>query len=373
MGLVLQKKGAPPATGSETRPWFRQPASDQAPVDTGTEPVRFYIVHEIPGQGEIKTSDYVRTSPFAMIQQNWREALPEMARRYPHRGDSLEIDCHGKPGALLLWPELNHNSLPAFASAACELLQPYKTVEFLACKVASYDVAALARVFKLCRRDADAEFLTTWLRDSGGSGFGDGRVGEADTVNGISDDFRRMTEQERKWEAARLLRESEVWPGLTDEQRQRLVTDYINEQLQGGRGARQLVLTNKFTGAKVAKPAWPSGAKLDHVRVARLAMETGLLTIGNCYNGPLFCSRAARMLRCTVRAGMPNQPGAQTSGMGLGEFLRTHDYSAMPIGNWQGHIFDFAPGGGVSYVGLDVPRGTYVPFIPGGDGPLRNA
>ncbi len=377
MGLVLKKNGAAPAPGSESAPRFGQAASDQAPGDknqssptTTTDPVRFYIVHEVPGQGEIRVADYVRTSPFAIVQQTWTEALPEKARRYPHRGESLEIDCHGIPGALLLQPEVNTNSLPAFAAAARELLQPYGTVEFLACKVASYDVAALIRNWKSTnQRGADVEFLTDWLSDSGGSEWDDGRVHYTDTAHGSSEAFKRLSDQERRWAAARFLRESTAWPGLTDEQRKRLVDDYIKELLEGGRGARGL----SFTAHGPTKPRRAAGAKLDHARVARLAIETGLLTIGDCYNGPLFCSRAARLFRCTVRAGMPSQPGAMTSGMSLGEFLMTHDYRAMPMGNWAGHVFDFAPGGGVTYRGLNVPRPVYVPMTPGSDGPLRPA
>jgi hypothetical protein len=110
---------------------------------------------------------------------------------------------------------------------------------------------------------------------------------------------------------------------------------------------------------------------MDHVRLARLAIETGLPQFGSSNNGPLFCSRAARLLRCTVRAGMSAQYN-MASGMSLDEFLRTKNYQIDNTDGWVGHVFDFAPGGGVSYVGFNVTRPVFVPITPGGDGPLRN-
>jgi hypothetical protein len=383
MGLVLKEKQAPPAPGNENRPWFQQPASDQAPAATGNEkraslgadnqPVKFYIVHVVPGQGEIETSEYVMKSPFAIIQREWTDALPEMAQRYPHRGESLEIDCHGKPGALLLQPEVNRTTLPTFAAAARELLRPYRTVEFLACKVANYDVASLIKQLKsMYGRKPDVEFLNAWLGNRGGSEWEDGLVADSDTVNGISDSFKSIskTEKAQKATATGLLAQSVDW-GLTDQQRKQLVTDYMREQLEGSRGSRGLVLRP----VAPAKPARAGAANLDHARVARLAMETGLDVIGDCYNGPLFCSRAARLLRCTVRAAMAKQPGAMTAGlMDLPEYYNTYDYKVMSIGNWQGHVFDFTPGGEVTYVGLNVKRSLYVQPPPEGEGyPLRNA
>ena len=88
-----------------------------------------------------------------------------------------------------------------------------------------------------------------------------------------------------------------------------------------------------------------------------------------------FGSRAARLLRCTVRAAMARQPGAMTAGlMDLPEYYNTYDYKVMSIGNWQGHVFDFTPGGEVTYVGLNVKRSLYVQPPPEGEGyPLRNA
>ena len=383
MGLVLKEKQTPPATGNESRPWFRQAASDQTPVVPGKEkqaplaannqPVKFYIVHVVPGQGEIETSEYVMKSPFAIIQREWTDALPEMAQRYPHRGESLEIDCHGKPGALLLQPEVNRTSLPTFAAAARELLRPYRTVEFLACKVAGYDVAALIKHLKSqYNRQADVEFLNAWLGTRGGSEWEDGLVADSDTVNAMSDSFKSIPKTEKALKAAanHLLTQSVDW-GLTDEQRKQLVTDYMREQLGDSRGSRGLVLRP----VAPVKPARVGVANLDHARVARLAMETGLDVIGNCYNGPLFCSRAARLLRCTVRAAMAKQPGAMTAGlMDLPEYYNTYDYKVMSIGNWQGHVFDFTPGGEVTYVGLNVKRSLYVQPPPEGEGyPLRNA
>ncbi len=45
----------------------------------------------------------------------------------------------------------------------------------------------------------------------------------------------------------------------------------------------------------------------------------------------------------------------------------------MPIGNWAGHVFEFSPGGSVKYLGENVSRPVYMPFTPGGEGPLRYA
>ena len=70
---------------------------------------------------------------------------------------------------------------------------------------------------------------------------------------------------------------------------------------------------------------------------------------------------------------MAPQPGAQTSGMGLDEFLRTCKYKVMPTGNWAGHVYEFAPDGTVFYLGYDVPRPVYAPMTPGSEGPLRDS
>jgi len=323
MALVLKPKEAPGA------------AQKPSPLVAGNEQVRFYIVHEVAGGGAITPSDYVRTSPFAMIQRKWTEALPEMAARFPGRGESLEIDCHGAPGILYLDPQLNRTSLPGFAAAARGLLRPYSTVEFLACKVANFDVPALIEYWKpRYDRKADVDFLTAWLEYNDALEYGGGRVHFNDGMTYYEDAVKKMGADEAARQATR---------GLVLEPRE------------------------------PKKPARTGMERLDHVRVVRLAMETGLFSFGDCYNGPLFCSRAARLLGCKVRAAMSPQPGEMTSGMGVGEFLATHDYSVMPIGSWQGHVFDFAPAGGVTYLGYNVPRGVYVPIRPGGEGPLRQA
>jgi hypothetical protein len=145
--------------------------------------------------------------------------------------------------------------------------------------------------------------------------------------------------------------------------------------MAAGAGSRDLVLARKDGTVLAGNPLEHSlpAANLDHARVARLAIESGLLEIGDDNNGPLFCSRAARLLRCKVRASMASQPSQQTSGMGLDEFLSTHNYQVMPTGSWTGHIFEFTPAGGVTYLGYDVPRPVYVPITPGGEGPLKQA
>src|ERR1017187_7824004 len=71
---------------------------------SGNGPVRFFIVYRAAGQGGFSPSDYVWKSPFASIQEDWTVALPKMARQYPGRAESLEIDCHGTPGILFLCP-----------------------------------------------------------------------------------------------------------------------------------------------------------------------------------------------------------------------------------------------------------------------------
>lgn len=130
-----------------------------------------------------------------------------------------------------------------------------------------------------------------------------------------------------------------------------------NSDEMGGLGGR---------GLRVVKKASPQQrfANMDHARVARLAIESGKDLLGNNYNGPLFCSRLAQSLSCTVRASMASQPEAQTSGMSLEEFLATPEYGVMPIGNWRGHVFDFEAGGKVTWVGCDVPRPVFVPLTP---------
>jgi len=286
-----------------------------------------------------------------------------MARKYPGRGESLEIDCHGAPGILYLDPQLNLDSLPAFVNAVSGLLEPYATIEFLACKVANYDVSALIQHFQSSPgRQGDIAFLKAWLKNSHDLDSEEGQVFEEDGMTYDSDRLKQARDiGYRSW-APRYscpynvgTAEAAAWKSGNDAAR-----------AEGSRGARLVISRGAVRNRAV-------GANLDHGRVARLAVEAGMPSLGNCYNGPLFCSRAARLLSGTVRAAMSSQPGAMTSGMGLDEFLRTPGYQTMPIGSWLGHVFDFSPSGSVSYVGLDVARGTYVPFTPGGDGPLRNA
>ena len=329
----------------------------QAPAVSGSGPVRFYIVHGFAGWGEITPSEYVRTSPFTSLEQDWRTAMPEMARKYPGRGESLEIDCHGAPGILYLDPQLNLDSLPAF------LLQPYATIEFLACKVANYDVSALIQHFQSSPgRQGDMAFLRAWLKNAHDLKSEEGQVFEEDGMTYESGRLKQARDiGYRSWAFQYSCpynvgtAEAAAWKSGNDDAR-----------AEGSRGARMLI--SRGAGREEALRA-----NRDHGRVARLAIESGTYSLGDCYNGPLFCSRAARLLRCKIRAAMSSQPGAMTSGMGLDEFLRTPGYQTMPIGSWLGHVFDFSPSGSVSYEGLDVARGTYVPFTPGGDGPLRNA
>jgi hypothetical protein len=334
---------------------------------TGTGPVRFFIVYEVAGLGPICPSDYVLKSPFSIIQENWRQALPKMAQKYPGRAESLEIDCHGAPGLLLINPQLNLTSLHGFADALRGLLRPYGLVEFLACRVANYDVSALVQHMRSVGRKADAEFLSAWLRDTGALPQDVYHKEEGRVDPELSAALKKIRNQ--GYEAAKLHQkcpypagtlEANIWQSGAD-------------SAAGAGGSRDLVLARKDGTVLAGNPLERSqpSANLDHARVARLAIESGLLEIGDDFNGPLFCSRAARLLRCRVRASMASQPSEQTSGMGLDEFLNTHNYGVMPTGSWTGHIFEFAPSGGVTYLGYDVPRPVYVPITPGGEGSLR--
>jgi len=274
-------------------------------------PARFYIVYTKPGFGAITTSDYVLKSPFAIIERDWSQALPEFVQKYPNQAESLELDCHGSPGTIYLQPEITTGSLPAFAAALRGLLRANPLIEVLACRVANYPVRALIAAWQgIPTRKADVEFLTAWL---------DNTVAH-----------------------------------------------------EGGRGAVALINPGAKEVPKPPKP--PSPVILgDTARVARLAIEYGQVNIGNSPNGPLFCSQMARCLGGRVRAAMASQPAAMTSGMGLCEFLNTPDYRVMPIGNWAGHVFEFSPNGSVTYLGENVSRPVYMPFTPGIDGPLRYA
>ena len=343
------------------------PKQDDTPTVAGNGPVRFYIVHTIAGQIQITPSDYVWKSPFAIIQQDWRVALPKMAQRYPGRGEGLEIDCHGEPGILLLDPQVNMTSLNSFAHAVRGLLQPYGRVEFLACLVANYDVPALAQRLGSQGRKADAQFLGAWLQDSGKLPDWAGGVNSAEG-HGIPELFpylKRFRDEGLQAGKSHILKcpypaggvEATTWQSGWDE-------------AAGVGGSRGLTLSPKGPAVPTAtRPA----TNLDHARVAQLAIQSGLFELGDAYNGPLFCSRAARLLRCTVRASMARQADPETSGMGLDEFLRTYNYKVMPTASWKGHVFEFTPGGGVSYIGFDVPRPVYVPMTPGSEGPLRPA
>jgi hypothetical protein len=335
---------------------------------TGTGPVRFFIVHEVAGLGGIDPSDYVLKSPFAIIQQNWKDTLPKMARQYPGRGESLEIDCHGAPGLLLIDPQLNLTSLHSFADALRGLLRPYGLVEFLACRVANYDVPALVQHMRSVGRKGDAEFLTAWLRDTGALPKDVFHKQEGRVDPEISAALKRIRNQ--GYEAGKLHQKCPYPAGTLEAN-----TWQSGADMAAGAGSRDLVLARKDGTVLAGNPLEHSlpAANLDHARVARLAIESGLLEIGDDNNGPLFCSRAARLLRCKVRASMASQPSQQTSGMGLDEFLSTHNYQVMPTGSWTGHIFEFTPAGGVTYLGYDVPRPVYVPITPGGEGPLKQA
>jgi hypothetical protein len=343
------------------------PKQDDTMTVAGNGPVRFYIVHTIAGQTQITPSNYVWKSPFAIVQEDWRVALPKMAQRYPGRGEGLEIDCHGLPGILLLNPQVNLTSLHNFADAVRGLLQPYGLVEFLACQVANYDVPALAQYLGSMGRKADAQFLSAWLHDSGK--LPDWK-GDVNSLEGrpdpeVSAHMKRIREEGLQAGKSHILKcpygagtvQATTWQSAWDE-----------ANMAGG--ARGLVLAPKGPARPTAtRPA----TNLDHVRVAQLAIQSGLLEIGDNYNGPLFCSRAASLLRCTVRASMASQSDPETSGMSLDEFLRTYNYKVMPAASWSGHIFEFSPAGKVAYIGFDVPRPVYVPMTPGMEGPLRPA
>jgi hypothetical protein len=343
------------------------PKQDDTMTVAGNGPVRFYIVHTIAGQTQITPSNYVWKSPFAIVQEDWRVALPKMAQRYPGRGEGLEIDCHGLPGILLLDPQVNMTSVHSFAGALGGLLQPYGLVEFLACQVANYDVPALAQYLGSMGRKADAQFLSAWLQDSGKLPDWKGDVNSVEG-RGNPEHFaylKRYRDEGLQAGKSHNLKcpyragtlEATTWQSGRDE-------------AAGVVGARGLVFGPKGPAVPTAtRPA----TNLDHVRVAQLAIQSGLLEIGDAYNGPLFCSRAARILCCTVRASMAPQADPETSGMSLDEFLRTYNYKVMPAASWAGHVYEFAPAGGVRYLGFDVPRPVFVPMTPGMEGPLRPA
>jgi len=80
-------------------------------------------------------------------------------------------------------------------------------------------------------------------------------------------------------------------------------------------------------------------------------------------NGPLFCSRLANRTGCTVRAGLQSQAE---------EFEQSRNaWFFTPIGNWEGHVLDFAPSGDVRYAGFNVPRPVFRIHDQFGDGPIR--
>lgn len=83
-----------------------------------------------------------------------------------------------------------------------------------------------------------------------------------------------------------------------------------------------------------------------------------------CYaNGPLFCSRLAVKTMTTVRAAMvPQVEEGEKSG---------NQHYSTPIGNWEGHVLDFLPGGGVRYAGFNLPRPVFRTHDQHGDGPIR--
>ncbi len=262
-------------------------------------PVRFYLVNG----GGIYPSEFVAKSPYAIVEKDWRDALPELARKYPLRGEGLEVDCHGAPGMLLLHPQVTFYSLYEFADRVRGLLQPGGRVEFLACRVASFDAFALARRWKNSfGRDSERELLENWTCTRESYDMDEGRGGDG-----------------------------------------RLDRDY------------------RF---RTAAPKHLSPDKMDYTRIAEMAIATREVRIGGGWNGPLFCSRAAQVLFCTVRASMATQQSHMTSYMGEQEFLNTPDYQVQPDGNWRGHVFDFGPSGTVKYVGLNVPRPVFVPMTP---------
>lgn len=261
-------------------------------------PVRFYLVN---GEG-IYPSAYVADSPFAIVEKDWKTALPEMARKYPLRGEGLEVDCHGAPGTLLLHTEVTFYSLYEFVDRVRGLLRPGGTVEFLACRVASFDALALLKRWKNSyQHGSDTELLDNWTLTRESYDWGEGRG-----ANG------------------------------------RPNRDYLHHKV----------------------PRRLPEDKMDYARIAQMAIATREVRIGEGWNGPLFCSRAAQALCCTVRASMAKQPPHMTSDMGVQEFLNTPGYRVKLDGNWQGHVFDFGPSGSVKYVGLNVPRPVFVPMTP---------
>jgi hypothetical protein len=236
--------------------------------------------------------------------------------------------------------------------------------------VANYDVLSLAQHFASMGRKADAEFLRAWLKDTDAlpSDTFHSQQGRVDPV--ISAALKRIANQ--GYEAGKLHLKCPYPAGTLEAN-----TWQSGADMAAGPGSSRGLVLGRKDGTALAERELVEhrapASNLDHVRVARLAIESGLLEIGDAANGPLFCSRVARALRCKVRASMASQPSEQTSGMGLDEFLRTHNYKVMPTGSWTGHIFEFAPAGGVAYLGYDVPRPVYVPMTPGGEGPLRPA
>jgi hypothetical protein len=340
MGLVLKQDGSTQMTVS------------------GDGPVRFYIVNDFAGN-MVQVADFVEQSPFAMVNKDWREALPEMARKYPGRADSLEINSHGDAGMLYLQPVVQPAGLPSFAAAARGLLVPCGTIELLACRVANYNVASLIEQWKGAPdRKADVDFLRTWLKGTGGDSNEDGRVKE-----GAAHNYEFYT---KYWEE-----------GFKAGQAHNLKCPYATSTMQGKfwqegaeAGANPGLPGSRGLRLERREPP-PKLTDMDHTRVARLAIESGINDFGDSFNGPLFCSKLARLFSCKVRAGMSTQWGEMASGMSLDQFLRTNNYKVQSGTSWTGHVFDFSPGGSVTYVGYNVSRPVYVPITPGGDGPAR--
>ena len=76
-----------------------KPKQDDTMTVAGNGPVRFYIVHTAAGQAQITPSDYVLKSPFAIVQEDWRVALPKMAQRYPGAGRAWRSTATAYPGS----------------------------------------------------------------------------------------------------------------------------------------------------------------------------------------------------------------------------------------------------------------------------------
>jgi hypothetical protein len=90
-------------------------------------------------------------------------------------------------------------------------------------------------------------------------------------------------------------------------------------------------------------------ASFEYARYAKADLEPR--------NGAYFCSQMATLTGCTVRAADVVQweefgKGAQ-SVRPTSRGLNTKGYA---FGNWEGHVIDFYPGGGVKYLGEAVRR-----------------